>query len=298
MRRYESRDLEPLSALIRDPSLSAEFDVLQGPHGVEAWIADPYRDPALHLMAWRDGEPLGFASPFVLPGREGRFAMVRLGVRGTARRHGVGSALLARTLQDLKQRHPDVGEVGLSAWLPSPEAEGFAARHRFERVRSFWLMDRRAAPVADPLWPEGIRLVSHDGSERRYADIAEAWNDSFSRHYHSIESTPDEIRTLFTRPGFRTDGYRLAYRGDRCVGFCRCELFPDRGEIAVLGTVEAARGIGLGRALLRWGTRWLEGERVNRVTLLVDGENEGALRLYRGEGFEVVRTRASWARTP
>jgi ribosomal protein S18 acetylase RimI-like enzyme len=32
------------------------------------------------------------------------------------------------------------------------------------------------------------------------------------------------------------------------------------------------------------------------VTLLVDGENENALRLYRSEGFEVARTRAVFSR--
>jgi ribosomal protein S18 acetylase RimI-like enzyme len=32
------------------------------------------------------------------------------------------------------------------------------------------------------------------------------------------------------------------------------------------------------------------------VTLVVDGENEGALRLYRSEGFEVTRTRRLWGR--
>ncbi|HTM56843.1 MAG TPA: GNAT family N-acetyltransferase [Candidatus Udaeobacter sp.] len=293
---YQSHDLEALRALVQDPSMRAEFDILQGPQGVESWLADPYRDPALHAMAWKGDELVGFSSPFVLPGREGRFAMVRLGVRGPARRRGVGTMLLAHTLEALAEHHPDVDEVCLSAWLPSPEAEGFASRHRFERVRSFWQMERRGEAIQDPEWPAGIERVPHDGTESRYSDITEAWNDSFARHYHSIESTPEEVRALFTRPGFRTDGYLLAYRSGRCVGFCRCELHEGRGEIAVLGTVEAARGIGLGRALLRWGVRWLERQRAPRITLLVDGENEGALRLYRGEGFEVARTRASWAR--
>src|SRR5438876_1089638 len=135
-----------------------------------------------------------------------------------------GAALLGRTLELLAARHPDLVEVCLSAWLPGPEAERFAARHGFERVRSFWLMERRGAPGAAPAWPDGIELAFHDGSERRYAEITAAFNDSFARHYHAMLSTAEDTRALFTRPGFRSDGYVLAYRGGHCVGFCRCEL--------------------------------------------------------------------------
>jgi mycothiol synthase len=222
--------------------------------------------------------------------------MVRLGVHGGRRRRGIGSALLQWSLDQIASRHPDVREIGVSAWLPSDPAEGFAARHRFARVRTFWLMERQGGPAAAPEWPEGITLAYHDGSERGYRDLTAAYNDSFAHHYHAVETTVDDTRVLFTRPGFRSDGYVLAYRAGHCVGFCRCELHGERGEIAVLGTIGAARGLGLGRALLRWGVQWLERQRTPRVTLLVDGENEGALRLYRSEGFEVVRTRASWSR--
>ena len=296
LRRFESRDLEALRALVRDPSMSGEFDVLQSPQAVEGWLADPYRDPALHWMAWSEGGLAGFASPFVLPGREGRFAMVRIGVHADRRRRGIGSALLRRTFDEIAARHPDVRELCVSAWLPSDPADGFAARHGFKRVRTFWLMERRGGPSAAPEWPPGITLAFHDGSERGYRDITEAYNDSFAHHYHATQLTVEDTRALFTRPGFHPEGYVLAYRAGRCVGFCRCEIHHERGEIAVLGTIGEARGIGLGRALLRWGTQWLERQRSPRITLLVDGENEGALRLYRSEGFDVARTRASWSR--
>ncbi|TMQ68516.1 MAG: GNAT family N-acetyltransferase [Candidatus Eisenbacteria bacterium] len=56
-----------------------------------------------------------------------------------------------------------------------------------------------------------------------------------------------------------------------------------------------ARGIGLGRALLRWAVGWLERKEAPRAWLMVDGDNESALRLYRSEGFEVTRTRHVWS---
>jgi ribosomal protein S18 acetylase RimI-like enzyme len=40
---------------------------------------------------------------------------------------------------------------------------------------------------------------------------------------------------------------------------------------------------------------WLESATADPVTLLVDGENQNALRLYRSEGFEVTKSRRIWA---
>ena len=298
IRRFETRDLEGQRALLQDESIAGEYEALQGPQSLEAWLADPFRDPRLHFVAEERGRLIGFASPFVLAGREHGFAATYIGVIGHARRRGLGSALLAQVEAGLLAHDPAVHESCLNAWLPSPEAEGFARKHAYERVRSFWLMARDGAPPRAPEWPPGITLKYHEASERQFQDLSDVYNDSFEHHYHSTRTDAGDMRALYTRPGFRPDGYVLAYRGGRPAGFCRCDLHEGRGEITVLGTSQSARGIGLGRALLRWGVQWLERERTPRVTLLVDGENEGALRLHRSEGFEVVRTRAAWSREP
>jgi mycothiol synthase len=295
LRPYEARDFAALHALLREPSMVAEFDTLQSAESVQGWLEDPFLDAALHTLAWDGATLVGFAAPYVITGREGRFAVIRLGVRDTHTTRGIGTALLERQRAGLTDRHPDVHEISLNAWLPAPAAEGFVAHHAFERVRTFWLMERPRGPVAAPAWPDGIRLAGDENPERSWRDLTTAYNDSFAKHYHSTITTIDDVRAIFTRPGFRRDGYVLAYRDDTCVGFCRCEQYEGRGEIGIVGTIEAARGIGLGRALLRWGVDWLERVNAARVTLLVDGENDNALRLYRSEGFEVVRTRASWS---
>jgi ribosomal protein S18 acetylase RimI-like enzyme len=103
------------------------------------------------------------------------------------------------------------------------------------------------------------------------------------------------VRALVQKAGFRADGIVIAYRDGEVAGFCRNELFAARGEIGTVGTLPAARGIGLGRALLRWGVAWLERETPHPITLLVDGDNEGALGLYRSEGFEITRRRHLWS---
>ena len=103
-------------------------------------------------------------------------------------------------------------------------------------------------------------------------------------------------RSIVTAPDFRPEYLMLAYRGEHCVGFCRNEAVGDTGLIGVLGVARAARGIGLGRALLRWGVGALSAQGFRRVALYVDGENENALSLYRSEGFTVERTRRFWER--
>ena len=124
----------------------------------------------------------------------------------------------------------------------------------------------------------------------------DAFNDSFAEHDHYSPSTVEDVINIAEGDLFRPDGMMLAYRGEECVGFCRCTIYPQRGEISVVGTIKAARGIGLGRALLRWGVRWMEGQGAKRITLFVDGENENALRLYRQEGFVVERMRRRWTK--
>ena len=88
----------------------------------------------------------------------------------------------------------------------------------------------------------------------------------------------------------------LAYDGVTVAGFCRNFVSSSAGEIATLGVAHAYQGRGLGRALLRWGARWLAHRGALPITLLVDGENESALTLYRSEGFRVERTRTMWSR--
>lgn len=295
-RIYQPSDLEALRALVHDPSLAPQFDILLGPRRIEAWLADPFHDPQLHWMAFEDGEPAGFGAGLVIPGRAGKFVVVRLGVIGRFRRTGLGTRLLERVTAGADQRHADATELATTFWLPEPASEAFTAAHGFQRARTFWLMERPPGAPHAPEWPAGIRLAGHDGSEANYRDLADAYNDSFSQHYHAVITNPEDMRAFYTLPGFRTDGYVRAYRGEECVGFCRCDVHADRGEIAILGTTHAARGIGLGRALLRWGVQWLEREGAARITLVVDGDNENALRLYRSEGFEIVRTRPVMAR--
>ena len=287
-------DLDALAAVVEHPSLQEEFEQWQG--RVPSVWEDPYHPRELTWIARERGIPVAFAFCYVLPSTPGRFAQVRLGVLASHRRRRLGSHLLETAIAALRSHAPDCREISLIAWVPNVAAEAFAVRHRFTHARWFWLMERPRGSFPDTTLPASIELRAFDGSEQALRDWNDAYNASFAQHYHFVRSSLDDMRAFATRVGFRRDGLALAYRGDRCVGFCRNELFANRGEIAVLGTVPEARRIGLGRALLRWGVAWLEAQHAPRITLLVDGENEQALVLYRSEGFEVARTREVWSK--
>ena len=286
-------DLEALTALVEHPSLAEEF---------EPWherVRSAYEDPfhPRHLT-WieRDGErPVAFAVSYILRGAEHPWSMIRVGVLDSHRRRGIGARLLQNAIEATRAHDPSLHELSLVFWSPNPAAEQFAARNGFAHRRWFWLMERPPGGTPEPALPDGVTLRTFDGSEAMLRDYNDAYNDSFARHYHFVRTDLEDMRAFAARPSFRPDGLALAYRDGACVGFCRGELLQSRGEIGVLGTTTAARRIGLGRALLRWGVRWLEAQGTP-VTLMVDGENEDALTLYRSEGFEVVRTRQSWSR--
>jgi len=165
-------------------------------------------------------------------------------------------------------------------------------------VRRFWKMDCPTAGCPEPKWPSGVSMRIFDGSEPALAEWNAAYNASFAQHYHYVPSTLERARQIASAPDFPRDGLALAYRDDRCVGFCRNEWVGKEGEIGVLGVVPEARGIGLGRALLRWGVRYFGALGEAHASLRVDGENESALALYRSERFDVTRTRDLWAFVP
>jgi mycothiol synthase len=293
-------DVPAVHAMICDPSLATAYEALVPAGELEDEWKDPYFVPELSFLALADGEPAAWSLGMVIPNPPQTFAFVRIGVPERWRRRGIGSALLRRTLDGLEARAPGVTitEIAMGAWLPSGTAAPFAERHGFRHARYFWRMNRpRGAPVTAPEWPAGIEIRTLE-SDRMLGEWNEAYNASFAEHYHYVPSTLEGLRRRMETAEFRTSVVLLAYRDGECVGFCRNSFMGRRGEIALLGTVPSARGIGLGRALLRWGVEGIETRDCDTTELQVDGENENALGLYRSEGFTVTQTREIWVRSP
>jgi mycothiol synthase len=297
IRPYETRDLEGLQRLLHAPGITDQYDLFAGPEGARQLLADPHTPHDGVRLAYVDGAPVGFGYAILLPGPPTPWTVLRGAVLPAFRRHGIGRALHDVLREFVRtQRHlTGIRESALSAWVPESGAEGLASTLGYAHERWYWLMERpRGGMPAARAWPTGVTVRPLDLSDSALADWNDAYNASFAEHHRFVASPIEHVHQLIAKPGFRADSVLLAYRNGRVAGFCRNDLFERRGEIGTLGTVPEARGIGLGRALLRWGVAWLERECALPVTLLVDGANEGALALYRGEGFEVARTRRMW----
>lgn len=288
-----------LQSLLDSPGIAAHYDPYQGEGGVARLLGDPYIPREGVRLAFVGGDSVGFACAVLLPA-ERPWAMLRGGVLEAFQRQGIGQALFEQAEAFVRSQSIVAGitELAIAGYEPLAALRAMAERRGYRHERWFWLMERpRGASVREVTWPNGVSVRPLDGSEAMLADWNDAYNASFAGHYRFVPSPLEHVHELAAAPGFRPDGVLLAYRGGRVAGFCRNERHATRGEIATLGTVPEARGIGLGRALLRCGIGWLEREASGPVTLLVDGENEHALGLYRSEGFAVTRTRGIWSRS-
>ena len=298
VRPYADPDHDALLGLLRSPDIRDQYDVYDAPDGVSRVVDGVYTPRAGVRLAFAGGEPAGFAFAIILPGPPHAFAVFRGAVLPRFRRRGIGRALYdsVREFARTQRAIPSLRELAFSAWEPLEPATVMAESLGYRLDRSMWLMERpRGVPIAAPAWPEGITLRALDGSDDSLRDWNDAFNQSFVGTYRYVVSPMEHVRELAAKPDFRPEAILIAYRDGAIAGFCRNEMFEQRVEIGTLGTTPAARGIGLGRALLRWGVTWLERESSLPVTLTVDGQNETALRLYRSEGFEVTRTRRTWA---
>lgn len=298
IRSFTPADLETLRAVMRTPGLADQFDIFTDDGALEQMLTDVHFPASCIRLAFDGEQAIGFGAAFVLANPATGWSMVRVGVMPAHRRQGIGRRLLDAVMEAVRA-HPDaanIHELASSAFMPNPAAEAFAAGLELAHDRWYWLMTRPERGIAPPHWPADIVTRVFDGSDAMLKEWTDCYNDSFARHHRYVVSPVAEARRVASGPRFHADGLLLAYRTGRCVGFVYNALHEARGEVATLGVAHEARQIGLGRALLRWGVQWIEANATTPVSLLVDGDNENALGLYRSEGFEITRTRHVWAR--
>lgn len=289
-------DHAALQTVLDDPALADAYEVYAGDGGVARLLATEYVPADAVHLARLDGEPVAFAFPLLLPA-ERPWAMLRGFVRPHARRRGVGRALLMHLLDHLANRTPrtDLTELAVGAWAPHDAVRALFEPLGFRHERVYWTMERPRGAVPEPAWPAGV-TVRTLAAGATLADWNEAYNRSFADHYRFVPSTVADCEHLMRVAHVPLDSVLVAHRDDRVVGFCRTGVHGTRGAIDTLGVVPEARGLGLGRALLHWGVADLERRTSAPATLMVEGHNEGALRLYRDAGFAITRTRGLWAR--
>jgi len=215
------------------------------------------------------------------------------------------------------------GRLRLWAHGDLPAATRLASAAGFERVRALWQMRRSLqSQLGKPQFAEGITVrtfvVGQDEDE---------WTDlnsrAFARHPEQGAWTREDLDLREREPWFDPDGFFLAVRDGKLVGFHWTKIHglselsrggepvADRdaaardaraheaiGEVYVVGVDPAERGTGLGRALTLVGLAYLRSRGLFQVMLYVDESNVPAINLYESLGFTHWDTDVMFAHAP
>jgi mycothiol synthase len=261
-------------------------------------------DPrARDLLLVSNGEVAGYAHLDPTDPVEGPSG--ELAIHPAHRGQGLG-LLLTRALV------AEAGERPLRLWAHGdlPAAARLAAAAGFERVRALWKMRRPLQNELDePQVADGVTIRTFAVGRDE-----DAWTDlnarAFARHPEQGSWTREDLAVRERERWFDPDGFFLAERGSKLVGFHWTKIHSSGsgdaepgehepiGEVYVVGVDPSEQGTGLGRALTLIGLRYLRGRGLSQVMLYVDESNTPAIRLYESLGFIHTGTDVMFANGP
>jgi mycothiol synthase len=218
------------------------------------------------------------------------------------RRHGLGLRLVQALTAEAGERQPRLWAHG-----DLPGAARLAAAAGFSRVRALWQMRRSLqARLGRPQLAGGVTIRTFELGRDE-----DAWVDlnsrAFARHPEQGAWTRADLELREREPWFDPDGFFLAERAGRIVGFHWTKIHGHGtsadghdhepiGEVYVVGVDPAERGTGLGRALTLAGLAYLRARGLFQVMLYVDEANSAAIGLYTSLGFTHWGTDVMYAR--
>jgi ribosomal protein S18 acetylase RimI-like enzyme len=309
----QARDIEQLTTLLRDHESagrgwpgSGREDVLVEISALRTRQNIVVRDPAGAPRAW--GSVHDRAS--------GRMLFLHVVERGLS--EAVGRACsdllvewaVGQAREVGSARGLDVQQIDTGAFAGDERQHRWLAAAGFTRVRTWWQMTRPVDPGEAGLVPSparwrdrGVtfRLAEGEEDHRAVHDVLET---AFTDHFNSKPETFEEfLHRLREDPGHRWDHWWLAELEESAepVGaLVGTQVGPQPGTgsyVAYIGVVEAARGRGVAKGLLRTIIADAAARGRDRVGLEVDADSEtGAHHLYRSMGWETSYVTQSWHR--
>jgi mycothiol synthase len=260
-------------------------------------------DPrARNVLVWRNGQLAGYGHLDPTDPVEGPAA--EMVIDPAFRRHGLGLALGEALLAE-------AGD-GMRLWAHGelPAAARLAAAAGFHRVRALWQMRRSLqSRIGRPQLADGVSVRTFVPGRDEDAWIA-LNHRAFARHPEQGAWTREDLDLREREPWFDPDGFFLAERDGRLVGFHWTKIHGGHadgptehghepiGEVYVVGVDPGERGSGLGRALTLVGLRYLRSRGLAQVMLYVDEMNSAAIGLYESLGFTHWDTDVMYSRDP
>jgi ribosomal protein S18 acetylase RimI-like enzyme len=177
-------------------------------------------------------------------------------------------------------------------WKALALRRGYApVQHEIDLVRS--LDDIPEVPL-----PAGIEVRPVTSQDVRVIWNAnrEAWRQAWN--YSEAHWDDAHLEAFRHYPEFQPDLWQVAWDGDVVVGTVLAYILPEenarygrrRGHTESVFVREGYRGRGIARALLARSLRALKERGMEEATLGTEVENPfGALRLYEGMGFRIVK---------
>jgi mycothiol synthase len=244
-------------------------------------------DPAGILLATEGGSPVGAVACLPVPGASGLIWPPQA-VEGP-RRVAVEDALVRQATDWLRRRGARLGQCLLSA--EEVPLAGPLLRNGFAHVTSLCYMQHDLSPPPTPARGGRLRYVPYLG-----VPSPGAFHDTLLRTYEGTLDCPEitgvrTVEEIIT--GHRAQGkydpgrWWLGLAGGRPVGvLLLCEV-PEWAawDVAYVGVVPEARGLGYGRELMHKALSEAQADGVARLTLSVDVRNRPAWELYTDLGF-------------
>jgi mycothiol synthase len=194
-----------------------------------------------------------------------------------------------KLLEAIRPHIQDLDNIFLFISEKKVETAGILKELGFKVERYSFILENRDPQSPEAVFPEGISVYPLDPADQAgIIQFVDCLNQEFKDLAGHTTNTADDLLTWFEDQSYLEGGLCLLKKDQEPIGTIAMMRDLDdmnAGEILAFGILEEYRGKNLGRNLLRYGTNFLSGKALNPVILSVNGENRGAINLYKKEGF-------------